>query len=179
MVAEIFTASVAPVVPGTSSTAICSGLPVHHGRVILALWAPNRARPSTVHRSGRRLSRRHVPARKRTGLRSKRGTSACSAFRDRRNHRPRSATRSTLVTATSKSAALVATRTKPLRWTSCADRRRRRSMNWKGTCAARTARRSVATRTSGAIWSRCDRQRFQPAIRRQRGGRENGEGVRH
>jgi hypothetical protein len=30
-------------------------------------------------------------------------------------------------------------------------------------------------RTSGAIWSGCDRPRFQPAIRHQRGGRESGE----
>jgi hypothetical protein len=35
------------------------------------------------------------------------------------------------------------TPTRPWRSTSCADRRRRRSMNWNATCAARTARRSV------------------------------------
>jgi hypothetical protein len=50
-----------------------------------------------------------------------------------------------------------------------------RSMSWSDTCAARTARRFVAMPTSRAIWSRCDRTRFQPAIRPRRGGPESGE----
>jgi hypothetical protein len=34
-------------VPGTPSTAICSGLPAHRGRAILSPWAPSHARPFT------------------------------------------------------------------------------------------------------------------------------------
>ena len=75
--------------PGTPSTAICSGLPVHRrpGASSLA-WAPSHARPFTAHRSGRRQSGRRKHARKPTGSPSRRGTSACSAFRVRRSHRP-------------------------------------------------------------------------------------------
>ena len=36
---------VASVVPGTPSTAICSGLPVPRGPAILSPWGPNHARP--------------------------------------------------------------------------------------------------------------------------------------
>ena len=64
---------------------------------------------------------------------------------------------------------------RPLRWTSCAGRRRRRSMNWSATCGARTARRSGAIRTSAATWWRCGRPRFRRAIRPRRGGRASGE----
>ena len=48
-------------------------------------------------------------------------------------------------------------------------------MNWNATCAARIAHRSVAMPTSGAIWSRCGQPRFQPVIRRQRGGRASAD----
>jgi hypothetical protein len=48
-------------------------------------------------------------------------------------------------------------------------------MYWNATCGARTVPKFGATLTSGAIWSHCGRRRFQPAIRRQRGGRVNGE----
>jgi hypothetical protein len=48
-----------------------------------------------------------------------------------------------------------------------------RSMSWSGTCAAASARRCAAIRTNAAIWWRCERRRFRPVIRRQRGGREN------
>jgi hypothetical protein len=48
-----------------------------------------------------------------------------------------------------------------------------RSMNWNATCAARTARRSGAMLTSGAIWSRCASARSRRAIRPRRGGRTN------
>ena len=68
------------VVPGKPSTAICSDLPVHHGRAILSPWAPSHARPFTAHRSGRRQSGRRKLAGKLTVLRVRRGTSACSAF---------------------------------------------------------------------------------------------------
>ena len=43
------------------------------------------------------------------------------------------------------------------------------------TRAAASAPKSGAIPTSGAIWSRCDRRRFQPAIRPRRGGRASGE----
>ena len=45
----------------------------------------------------------------------------------------------------------------------------------EATCAAASAPKSGAMPTSEAISSRCGRRRFQPAIRRQRGGRANGE----
>jgi len=44
-------------------------------------------------------------------------------------------------------------------------------------CAARTARRCGAIRTSAAIWSRFGAARFRRAIRRRVGGRESGEHV--
>jgi len=59
--------------------------------------------------------------------------------------------------------------------TSCGDRRQRRSMSWSDTCAAASAPKSDAIRTSGAIWSRCDRTRSAPAIRPRRGGRANDD----
>jgi hypothetical protein len=63
--------------------------------------------------------------------------------------------------------------TRPWPSTSCGDQRQRRSMNWNATCAAASAPTSGAIPTSEAIWSRCDRPRFQPATRPRRGGREN------
>ena len=65
-------------------------------------WAPNHARPFTAHRFGRRQSGRQKRARKPTGSPSRRGTSACSAFRVRRSRLPRWATRSTPGLAISK-----------------------------------------------------------------------------
>ena len=65
-------------------------------------WAPSHARRSTAHRSGQRQSGRRKHARKPTGSPSRRGTSACSAFRVRRSHRRRWATRSTPGLAISK-----------------------------------------------------------------------------
>jgi hypothetical protein len=140
---------------------------------ILSAWGPNHARPFTAHRSGRRQSGRRKHARKPTGSPSRRGTSVCSAFRVRRSHRRRWARRSMPGLAISKSVVLAATPTRPLPSTSCGDRRRRQSMNWNATCAAGIARRSEAMPTSGAIWSRCARRRYRPAIRRRHGGREN------
>jgi hypothetical protein len=49
------------------------------------------------------------------------------------------------------------------------------STNSNATCAARTARRFAAIRSSEAIWSRCERRRFRQAIHRRRGGRASGE----
>ena len=138
-------------VGGAPSTAICSGLPVHRGPAHpLSPWGANHARPSTGHRFVRRLSGRRKPASKPIGSRSRHGISACSTFKDRRSLRPRWATPSMPGTATSKSAALAATPTRPSPSTSCGDRRQRRSMNWNATCAARTARRSGDIRTSAA-----------------------------
>jgi hypothetical protein len=48
-------------------------------------------------------------------------------------------------------------------------------MSWSDTCAAASAPKSDAIRTSGAIWSRCDRTRSAPAIRPRRGGRANDD----
>jgi hypothetical protein len=95
-------------------------------------------------------------------------------YKDRHSHRRRWATRSTPDFFISKSAASAATRTRPLPWTSCDGLSPRRSMNWNATCAARTALRCAAIRTSAAIWSRRGQRRFQRAIRPRRGGRENG-----
>jgi hypothetical protein len=53
---------VASVVPVTSSTAICSGLPVPRGPAILSPWGPSRDRPFTAHRSGQRQSGRRKEA---------------------------------------------------------------------------------------------------------------------
>src|SRR5437899_12187188 len=47
-------------------------------------------------------------------------------------------------------------------------------MSWSATCGARIAHDFKGGHTSAAIWSRCGRRRFPPAIRHQRGGRENG-----
>ena len=141
-----------PVVPGTPSTAICSGLPVPRGPAILSRMGTNRARPFTAHRSGQRRSGRRKHARKPTGSPSRRGTSACSAFKVRRSHRRRWVTRSTPGMAISKCDALAATRTKPWRSTSCGDQRQRRSMNLSDTCGARIAQRfgrSVQAQPSG------------------------------
>ena len=73
-----------------------------------------------------------------TGWPSRLGASACSASEVRLSRRPRWGMRS-MGTAISKSAALAATRTRPLPSTSCGDRGQRRSMNWNATSAARTA----------------------------------------
>jgi hypothetical protein len=108
-------------------------------------------------------------------MRASRGITGCSAIRDRRSRHPRWVMRSTLASAISKCAASAATRIKPWRSTSSAAPSTRRSMSWSATCVAGTARRSDGIRTSGAIWSRCDRPRFRRAIRRQRGGRASGE----
>ena len=75
-----------PVVPGTPSTAICSGLPVHRGGAHpLLAWAPNHARQFTAHRSGQRQSvpRKHVS--KPTGSPARRGTGAAITNVGRRN----------------------------------------------------------------------------------------------
>ena len=76
------------VVPGRPSTAICSGLPVSRDPAHPLAWAPSHARPFTADRSGQRRSARPKHARKPTGSPARRGTSACSAFRVRRSHRP-------------------------------------------------------------------------------------------
>jgi hypothetical protein len=76
------------IVPVTSSTPICSGLPVHRGWRIFSPWAANHARPFTADRSGRRQSGRRKHARQPTGSPSRRGISACSAFRVRRSQSP-------------------------------------------------------------------------------------------
>jgi hypothetical protein len=95
--------------------------------------------------SGRRQNRRRKRARPLTVWPSRRGTSsACSAFRVRGSHRPRSVTHSMRAVAISKRNALAATRTAPWRSTSCGDRRRHRSTNLNATCGARTARRFAA-----------------------------------
>jgi hypothetical protein len=49
-------------------------------------------------------------------------------------------------------AVLAATRTKPWRSTSSAARRRRRSMSWSATCAARTVRSFVDIHTNAVVW---------------------------
>src|SRR3954451_15061075 len=53
-------------------------------------------------------------------------------------------------------------------------------MNLNATCVAASVPKSDAIHTSAAIWSRCERRRFEPAIRHQRGGRgsvrNNGRG---
>jgi hypothetical protein len=70
---------------------------------------------------------------------------------------------------------LAATPTRPLRSTSSGDRRQRRSMSLSDTCAARTARKFAAIRTSAAIWSRCAPPRSRRVIRPRRGGRVSDE----
>ena len=72
----------------------------------------------------------------------------------RRSGGRRPVTHSMPSTATSNCAALAATPTRPMPWTSCARQRQRRSMNWSGTCGAKTARRSGVTPSSGATWLR-------------------------
>ena len=63
--------------------------------------------------------------------------------------------------------------------TLCCDRGQPRSINWNGTCAARTALKSEAIPTSGAIWSRCASAKYPRAIRHRRFGRANGESKQH
>jgi hypothetical protein len=75
-------------VPVASSTATYSGLPAHRGRAILSPWAPNRVRPSTGLRFGRRQSGQRKHARKPTGSPARRGISACLAFSVRRKDLP-------------------------------------------------------------------------------------------
>jgi hypothetical protein len=99
----------------------------------------------------RRQSGRRKHVREPTGSPVRRGTSACSAFRDRRSHRRHWAMRSMPGSAISKSNALAATRIRPLPSTSCGDRRQRRSMSWSATCAADNAPKSGAVPTSGAM----------------------------
>jgi hypothetical protein len=84
------------------SVAVCPAIVA--GR-ILSRWAPNHARQSTARQCGRRQRERGKHAGKPTGSPSRRGTSACSAFRVRRSHRQRWAMRSTPGLAISKSAA--------------------------------------------------------------------------
>ena len=64
-----------------------------------------------------------------------------------------------------RSNASAATRIRQSPSTSCGDRRQRRSMNWNAICAARTARKFAAIRTSAAILWRCGQTRFRRAIR--------------
>jgi hypothetical protein len=167
----------APVVSGMPSTAICSGLPTLRLRAMLSPWAPSHARAFTLARSGQRQSGRRKHVRMPTGSPVRLETSGCSAFKDRRSRLPRWATRSTPSLAILKSGALAATRIRPLRSTSCGDRRQRPSMNWNGTCAAAGAPKSGAIPTSGAIWWRCAPPRSRRAIRRRTGGRLSGEPV--
>jgi len=138
-------------------------------------WARSRERRSMARPSGPQRRKPPAPGARLTRLLAARGTCACSAFRVRPSHRPRSAMRSMPGTAISKSNALAATRIRPSRWMSCGDRRQRRTMNSNATCGAASVPKSGAIHTSAAIWSRCDQTRFQPTIRRQRGGRASGE----
>src|SRR4051794_6047791 len=71
--------------------------------------------------------------------------------------------------------ALAASRTRPLPSTSCGDRRQRQFTSLSDTCAAASAPKSGAIRTSAAIWWRCGRPRFRRLIRRRTGGRGRGE----
>jgi hypothetical protein len=152
--------------------AACSNRP---DRRILPPWAPSHERRSTAARSGRRLNARPKRASKPTALPAKPGTNACSVSKGQPNPRRHWAMRSMRDTGIWKSAASVATPTRPSRSISSGDRRQRRSMSWSVTCAARTARRSGAIRTSAAIWLRCARRRYRRAIRRRIGGRGNGD----
>ena len=134
-------------------------------------WSPSHGKTFTARRFGLlpNMQRRH--ARLPTVWHARRGTSACSAFRVRHSRPPRWATPSTPGSATSKSNAWAATRTRPSRSTSCGDRRQRRSTNWNATCGAGIAHGFKGDRTSAAILSRCGRQRFPRPIRHRRGGR--------
>jgi hypothetical protein len=72
------------VVPVTSSTAICSALPVHRGRAHPLSHGDQVTRDDLrrAHRSGQRQSERRKHVGKPTGLPARRGTSSCSAFPD-------------------------------------------------------------------------------------------------
>src|SRR5689334_3315403 len=72
-------------------------------------------------------------------------------------------------------AALAAIRIRRSRSTSCADRKRRQSMSWSATCAAKIALRFVAIHLSAVIWSRFGQRKSRRAIRHQRGGRASGD----
>ena len=167
---------VASVVSGTSSTAICSGLPVHrgpahplaHGHQItrdhLRRIGPGSGRAGDGSPQGGRPARRRGVEQAHARL-----SGTCAAVPGARRRAQRR------VTSISKSNALAATRIKRSRWISCGGRRRRRSTNWNATCAARIARRSVAIPTSAAIWWRCGRLKFLLVIHRQRGGRASDD----
>jgi hypothetical protein len=105
------------------------------------------------------------------------GISACSATRDRPSRRLRWVMPSMLDSSILKSAVLAATPIRPSRSTSCDDRSPRRSTSLNVTCAARTARRCVAIRTSAAIWWHYGQRRYRRTIHPRRGGRgsDNGE----
>ena len=165
------TAIFASVVPGPPSTAISSGLPFLRG-------------PSHPISHGQQVTRNDLrligPGGGRAGDRSPQASRLACVRGVEHAHarlsgsgaanRPRSATRSMPLTAISKFVASVATPIRPLRSTSCGDRRRRRSMSWNATCGARTAWKFAAIRTSAAIWWRCERPRSPRIILRQRGG---------
>jgi hypothetical protein len=119
---------------------------------ILRPWVPNHESRSTARQSGHLRSGQPRRASRLIGSPATLGTSACSDTRDQPSPRPLWATHSMLVTAISKSDALVAIPIRPSPSTLCVVRRRRQSMNWSATCDARTARRFGATRTSAAIW---------------------------
>ena len=157
-------------------TARCSGLMSASSAAILHAWARNRERRFTARRSGHRRNAPQRHARKPTGSPARRGTRACSAFGDRRSHRRHWATRSTPVTAIWKCGASAATRNRPLRSISCGDRRQRQSTNSNATCAARTARRRAAVRTSEATLWRYAARKSPRATHRRAGGQVNGSG---
>ncbi len=140
-------------------------------RRILSRMGTNRARRSTARPSGPQRKKPPAPDARLMRVPVALGTCACSAFRARRSHRPRSAMRQ-------RGLSLSRSEMLGLQHASdrgpghpAGDRRRHPSMNSNATCGAASAPRSGAIRTSAAIWSRCDRPRFRRVIRLQHGGR--------
>ena len=126
------------IVPGTLSTASCSGLPVHRGRAH-SVTMGTKSRETLYGASIRAAAERATEARKEADRlavaawnKYARLSGSGAALGDALNAGYR----------TSKSGALAATRTRPWRSISCGDRRQRRSMNSNATCAARTVRGS-------------------------------------
>jgi hypothetical protein len=164
-----------PVVPGTPSTAsVAACLPIVAGRSCRHGHQIARDDLRQLDPGGGRAGDRSPQASRLACVRGVEHAHARLSGSGAAN-RPRSATRSMPLTAISKFVASVATPIRPLRSTSCGDRRRRRSMSWNATCGARTAWKFAAIRTSAAIWWRCARPKSRRAIRHRHGGRASGD----
>ena len=143
-IARLKPLGVASVVPVTSSTAICSGLPVHRGRAH-PLSMGTKSRETIYGGSVRAAAERATEARKEADR------LACEAWNKRMLGFQGPAQPSPALGDAINAGfgylevkCLAATRTRPLPSTSCGDRRQRRSMNSNATCGARTAPKSGA-----------------------------------